>query len=144
MRFLLEGDSLSFHHSMLLSLIHWSIYGITAWVRKIQIFFIVLCWDWEWGVDQSYDRTNVAMFQIMCLKTKMKVFYNNATLSLLLSYLLLLMSYLYYWGIYRSITKWVQNILIFSLYWGCLWGVKWYHYFLLALISFRCKYHVSS
>ena len=79
---LLEGDSLSLHHSMLLSLIHWSIYGITAWVRKIQIFFIVLCWDWEWGVDQSYDRTNVAMFQIMCLKTKMKVFYNTATLCL--------------------------------------------------------------
>ena len=110
---MLEGDSLSLHHSMLLSLIQWSIYGITAWVRKIHIFFIVLYWDWEWGVDQSYDRTNVAMFQIMCLKTKMKVFYNTATLSLLLSYLLLLMSYLYYWGIYRRITKWVQNILIF-------------------------------
>ena len=45
-------------------------------------------------------------------------------LTFIIEEFILLMSYLYYWGIYRSITKWVQNILIFSLYWGCWWGVK--------------------
>ena len=78
-RLLLEGDSLSLHHSMLLSHIHWGMYRVTAWVRKIQIFFIVLYWDWEWSIDQSYGRTNVALFQIMCFKAKMNVFYNTAT-----------------------------------------------------------------
>ena len=50
-------------------------------------FFIVLYWDWEWGVDQSYGCTkiavfqllSIAMFQIMCFKTKMKVCYNTTT-----------------------------------------------------------------
>ena len=114
---LLEGDSLSLHHSVLLSLIHWGIYGITVWVRKIQSFFIVLYWDWEWGVDQSYGCTkiavfqllSIAMFQIMCFKTKMKVCYNTGTSCLFVFLTFLLM----YWRINWSITKWVQNMLIF-------------------------------